>query len=111
MLYHRDIGFPKSVKHMEGRIMLSYSSHAFNASKDDRYGKITLPKSLNVDLADLVEIEVVGNSVVKGVYRTQHNDKFDLVIVILNTGFVKTVWLNAKDDKHRTLDHSKYSKP
>lgn len=47
---------------------------------------------------------------IKGVYRTVYDKKYDLIIVMTYDRKVKTVWLNDINDKHSTLDESKYTK-
>ena len=111
-LYHTEIGFPKNIQLPEGVFNLSYSYHAKNASYDDRYGHMSLPNTLNVDNAKLIEIEVENNEVVKGVYRTSYSDDLDLIIVMIpQTSFVKTVWFNKTTDTHTTLQAWKYRRP
>jgi len=110
-LYHFEIGFPKGLNTKLGVLDLFYTRHALNAARDDRYGKINLPRRINTDKAKAIEVEVTGYRVTKIVYRIHYNDKFDLVIVVGEECRVYTVWLNAKDDKHKTLDHRKYDRP
>ena len=114
-LFHKEIGFP-DVKLPEGKYELrKYSQHALRAAQDDRYGEAkSLPKSIDMSRADLVEIEVENNKVVKAVVRTDYDNRLDLVIVFMpetHNNFVKTVWFNEKTDQHRTLQRWKYDIP
>lgn len=113
MLYHYQIGFPANMKAPRGVLALSYSEHARQASRSDRYGVINLPEYIHADVALLVEAEVsVVGRVEKAVYRIPLDYHRDLVIVVIpKSGVVKTVWVNSQRDKHRTLDRSKYGKP
>lgn len=113
-LWHKDIRIPaeayQQIKAQPVDVVLSYTFHALEASQTDRYGKIELPATINWSDAEVVEIEVVAGKVFKVVARLHHDSKNDLVIVVLLNGYkVKTVWLNRKNDKHRTLDISKYN--
>ena len=73
---------------------------------------MSLPTSLDIEEAKLIEIEVEANEVIKCVYRTKYDDTLDLIIVLIpQRSFVKTVWFNRSDDKHSTLQHWRYSKP
>lgn len=112
MLYHYSIGFP-DVERFRGIMKLEYSYHALNASNDDKYGMITLPNIL--DLLDtstrLIEMEVTNGIMCKGVYRVKYDKRYDLVLIVLRNGRVKTLWLNSVSDKHVTLDCSKYCTP
>lgn len=115
VLYHREIGFPKDIRFPNGftpEVRLKYGSHSREAALTDRYGNITLPRSVDVRKGDMFEIGVTGNVITKLAVRFAYDQQHDLTIVI-NTrdGFVKTVWLNDKGDTHRTLNHSKYVDP
>lgn len=48
MLYHVELGFPKSIKKISGMFLLDYTEHAIKASKNDRYGDIILPKHIDI---------------------------------------------------------------
>jgi hypothetical protein len=116
-LYHYQIGFPSSLKRLNGIHTLKYGHHAQRAAADDRYGRIVLPRILNADTALLVEAEVKPNGeLLKAVYRVRYNDTHDLVLVVnrSNDGvglFVRTVWLNSRVDSHKTLDRRRYAQP
>ena len=114
-LYHKEIGFP-NVKLPEGTYeMKKNSQHALRAAQDDRYGEAkTLPTSIDMAQADLFEIEVEDNKVIKAAVRTHYDDKLDLIVVFMPEtpdNFVKTVWFNEKNDRHRTLQHWRYDIP
>ena len=111
-LYHTEIGFPSNIELPKGIFNLTYSNHAKRASSDDRYGHMSLPTTLDIEEAKLIEIEIDNDEVIKGVYRTRYDDTLDLIIVLIpQKSFVKTVWFNRSDDKHSTLQHWRYSKP
>ncbi len=113
-LYHKEIGFP-NVRLPEGIYEIKkYSPHALRAAQDDRYGEAKkLPTHVDMSKADLFEIEVENNKVIKAAVRTHYDDKLDLIIVFMpqNNNFVKTVWFNEKTDQHRTLQRWKYDIP
>jgi hypothetical protein len=112
-LYHKDIFMPNSVKSPMHVGRLSYTFHAFTAAQNDRYGQITLPLVFNGQ-GEVIEVEAIGQNpnqpikIAKQVWRVNYDDKNDLIIVMVDGGRVKTVWLNSKADKHRTLDRTKY---
>ena len=111
-LYHSELGFPTNIELPKGIFNLNYSHHAQTASYDDRYGQMSLPTTLDVNDAQLIEIEVEDNEVVKGVYRTSYNTDLDLIIVMIpQRSFVKTVWFNKTTDTHKTLQAWKYKRP
>lgn len=118
-LYHKDVYIPTHVKVILSKkweIQLEYSQHSLNAAKSDRFGDITLPPKICSGDGELIELEAEGldhrlpKNLIKLVYRLSLDDKRDLVIVFLVTGKVKTVWINMKDDEHKTLDKTKYCK-
>jgi hypothetical protein len=110
-LFHYQVGFPKGLKTNLGTLQLKYTAHALKASKNDRYGDMTLPKKLNTATAKPIEVEIIRGMVTKMVYRADYNEELDIVIVVNRDCLVYTVWFNRKDDDHPTLDTTKYAKP
>lgn len=111
MKYHTDIYMPEEAKRLEFAMLLRYSQHAREAASDDRYGKIDLPKVFDSRKATLIEAVIESGRVVKALYRMDYDNLHDLCMVIAMRGDqVLTVWLNRKDDEHRTLDRSQYAR-
>lgn len=114
-LYHKDIGFPDDVNLPRGFspvVHLRYGGHAREESLVDKYGKLELPRAIDVRKVELFEIGVTGNVVTKMAVRLSYDEKKDLVIVFKpSDGFVKTVWANLKTDQHKTLNRAKYIDP
>ena len=110
-LYHKDIGFPTC--QVPSAYDLHYSQHAQRQAQHK--GIQPLPEGVLVGPEDLIELETRRNGPVnepvKCVFRVPHTTTHDLIIVVKPDGFVKTVWLNAVDDLHDTLDASKYDRP
>ena len=117
MLYHKEIGFPDTIEWELEEFELIFSSHAQREALQDRFvDVITLPDYVDLLTADIIEIETKDNvHVLKYVARISYDKQNDIVIVFIplpeHKGRVKTVWANNKQDKHRTLDRSKYNKP
>jgi hypothetical protein len=44
MLYHVELGFPKSIKKISGMFLLDYTEHAIKASKNDSTGFTQRPE-------------------------------------------------------------------
>lgn len=117
MLYHTQIGLPKV--ELPAIMDLFYSNHAKRASNSDRYGSIKLQNTLDLNKVKVIEVETCDydSEIIKVLVRQPYNDHLDLCTVISlrnkveDKYVVKTVWLNEKVDSHKTLDHSKYSKP
>ena len=114
-LYHKDIGFPENLELPRGftPVMdLRYSQHAIDASRDDQYGAMRLPRRIDVRKGEMIEIEVTGRLITKMVVRFSYNEELDIVMVVNpSDGFVRTVWFNKKTDKHATLNRAKYATP
>lgn len=109
-LYHADLGIPQHIN-LEFACYLNYTLHAREAAKSDRYGPINLPTVFDTRNATLIEVGVENGSVVKAMYRQHYDNRHDLCLVInLKANKVVTVWLNEKNDNHKTLDASKYVK-
>jgi len=108
-LYHFQVYMP-DLPLKFGKQRLNYSNHALNASRDDRYGDIQLPTFIDTNTAKVIEVEIIqGRFLSKVVYRVNYSDTHDLIIVVIpERWFVKTVWLNAKSDKHQTLNKNRY---
>jgi hypothetical protein len=112
-LYHFQTGFPKIFNSNIGTIDLQYSTHAQDAARSDRYGQVWLPKSIDTSKAQCIEIQYKSGYVNKLVYRVSYTAHLDLCLVCFIAGnrlLVATVWLNSRQDKHKTLDRSKYIK-
>lgn len=109
-LYHTDICMPEHLRKPIFEGMLTYGFHAKSESAQDKYGSIQLPKYFDSKKAKLIETEwdPVSRRILKQVWRQRLDDKRDLVLVIGEKGFVRTVWCNLLTDKHRTLNPSKY---
>ena len=113
--YHAELGFPKGVKLPEGLGVMRWTSHAIQASKNDRYGNIPASSTIDFATARLIEVDMEGGKVVKYLTRTPlPGTKLDVVhaLKVLPDGayLVKTVWLNERNDAHQTLDTSRYNR-
>lgn len=114
-LYHADIKLPDGFVKPTGRVGLTWTRHALRAATDDRYGNIPIFKTATLDNLDIIEVGTENDRVVKIVFRGQMDAERDLVMVLIpdfsiyrGPWTVKTVWINEHNDKHSTLDHSKY---
>jgi hypothetical protein len=111
-LYHRDIRLPDNFRLPARIIRLAWTKHALRALTNDRYGFI--PKFDHVDLStkEVIEVGMTGRRVEKVVIRGDLDSINDLIYVLIPKGMdawiVKTVWINRKNDSHKTLDRSRY---
>jgi hypothetical protein len=109
-LYHADINMPERMKIPIFQGALKYSHHAKSEATGDKYGKLHLPTTFNPAVARLIEVEYDehNHKVLKQVWRQKLDETRDLVLVIGENGFVRTVWCNLRSDTHRSLNPSKY---
>ena len=109
-LFHSEVFMPERYKVPLQTGTLNYGNHAKVEALKDRYGSIPLPSEINLELARIIEAEfnVQDNEVVKQVWRQPLDEQRDIVLVVNRGGFVRTVWVNLRNDKHGTLDKSRY---
>lgn len=114
MLYHAQVYFPDKLKAAlpKGMLNLVYGQHAKQSCLNDRYGTITPPPAIDLSNGQVFEAEVTDGKLVKFAVRMSYDATRDISIVVACSRdyFVKTLWLNKKSDKHRTLDKNKYAK-
>lgn len=112
MIYNSSLpNFPQAVRNIPSKTFNpKYSSHAVEASGNDRYGKINLPSTVTFSGKDIFEIEIENGRAIKFGIRVNYNEQYDLVLIVKeDSGIVKTVWLNDKSDNHQTLNKKRYS--
>ena len=122
MLYHRNIYWQPQFDIESKQLLLSVtrlSNHLYDHienSNKPRYDITTerlylIVQGLCGQDIQPFEVEVdENNKVIKMVVRTSYDDTRDISIVV-REGFIVTYWVNFKNDKHSTLDESKYYKP
>jgi hypothetical protein len=113
MLYHRDIGFPESLRIPTGTRALWYSTHAKQRFEGKYKGNLILPSYIKITSENVIEIATKNNiDCDKIVVRTNYDDRKDMCLVLIpNKGKVVTIWINNKDDKHESLNKEKYNTP
>lgn len=113
-LYHKQLGFPKSVRLTGGLFRLVWTDHAIRAAQSDRYGEIIRVTHISFCPTKVFELEIDDQgTITKLAYRSHHCERYDICYVLVPIGNqmrVKTVWLNDKNDTHKTLNENKYSK-
>jgi hypothetical protein len=117
MLFHYELGFPEMATLRFGTLRLAWTQHALRECKSDRYGIVHPPDTLDTETAQVIEAEIHKTpsgalETTKVVYRIPYTQTKDMVLVVIpSSSRVKTVWINVRDDTHRTLDASKYCRP
>jgi hypothetical protein len=109
-LFHKDVGIPLALTAGPSpslRLRFSHHSHVQASRKD-----ITLPEVMPGKY-ELIEVEASKGRAIKWVIRTSNPVRpiWDVVMVILLDGFVKTVWLNHRLDRHATLNKTPFTLP
>ncbi len=108
--FHVEVNMPERYKAPIYEGPLKYRRHAREEAQMDRYGSIPLPAVFDASKAQLIEVDFDTDvdKVVKQLWRQPLDDKRDIVMAIMEDGFVRTVWVNLRTDKHRTLNRAKY---
>jgi hypothetical protein len=107
--YHKDVFMPARLRDaLAGRrLLLRSSRHAAKAALDDN---LFLPGFVTITPENLVEVYVDGE-ITKVLLRDSFRPGADLCIVVaIATGVIITCWGNHPNDRHRTLDRSRYRK-
>lgn len=112
MLFHADVYFPEYVRGIlpKGKQKLKYTKHAMREAQTDKYGTITLPRFVDFDSSQIIQVEL-NDKFKKFVVRYPLNDKRDVCLVVKqerSVWILITVWSNLKSDRHKSLDKSKY---
>lgn len=120
-LYHREILWKEnfdrdalklvwSAKRLSKHIMEDYI-HNDNIDEKHKYTLKGLSKVFNEikfeNKGYLFEVEEEDGRVIKAVYRISYDEEKDICLVF-RYGKIATAWVNFKNDKHFTLDKSKY---
>lgn len=111
LLFHKDVYLPEHARLPVYQGALTLSRHARNVTAGDGVeDAIPLPKEFTGEGATLIEVELDARTgqVTKQVWRQHLDAKSDLCFPMLPGGFVPTFWVNAKSDKHSTLQRGKY---
>lgn len=117
--YHRDIGIPSNVTVPQRVVKCEYIGHADRERYAEKYGHIPRLDEVDLAAADVVEVAVSEGRVSKLLVRVPHpTSERDDIVMVLRPGETKkhpwtvvTNWVNRKNDKHSTLDRSKYADP
>lgn len=120
-LFNAGTGIPEALQAgPPAGLRLQYNQHAREAIVFDE--KLTKIPQVVPGIFTLIEVEAVRGRPTKWVIRvpideTPRTSKLqpgvvrDLALVIQADGIVRTGWTNARNDVHRTLDRSKYTRP
>lgn len=119
-LYHREVSWNKDFDIESAKLIktaVRFSKHLKEYFDDDserrQFDADSIMKIIDklktFDNIKAFEVETDGHNLTKCVVRVGYNGRKDICIVF-RKGFVVTAWLCDKDDKHKTLDRSKYDK-
>lgn len=100
----KNIATHPELKHLSlGQVSLEYSRHAIIRANQKR---IKLKDTIDI-YNNVVEAEYTRGRLTKVIVRVSYNNKYDMVLAIVQGGYVATVWLNRKTDTHKTLNKSR----
>lgn len=112
--YHSKIGFPPDVKLPKGQITFGIAPQHVRERMQD-LGIYTIPSGvdLNWSCCKMFEISVENNKVWKfGIRIPQSSSGEDLCLIVSWPDCrLVTLWLNASDDEHATLNWNRYKNP
>ena len=120
MLYHKQVFWKKefdvesaklikTVNHFSKHLKDYFSNNEEKRNFDaDSIIKI-VEKLKTFDNIKAFEVETDGHNLTKCAVRVGFNGKKDICLVF-RKGLVVTAWLCNKDDNHKTLDKSKYTR-
>lgn len=113
MRYHKDIGWPESLRIPKGIVQLYYSTHAKERFRGKYKGLLILPSFIKLTNQNIFEIETKDRkNCSKVAVRISYDENKDICIVLNpSTGMVVTLWTNLKKDKHELINTNKYSTP
>jgi hypothetical protein len=111
--YHRAVGFPEGaeetlVRFLSGFNSVRYSTHAKYETIRDSRGVIPVVKKFELRAEQCFELVAVGELIVKAAFQVP-GESYNYTYVVSSEGLVLTVWANAKDDTHQTLDKTQYA--
>lgn len=109
-LYHAEIRLPDGFTIPTARVALKWTRHAERARWDDRYGMIPMFSTIPLSQFEVIEVGVEAGIIAKILVRGHYTDEIDICFVLIPGPqyVVKTVWMNRRNDQHKTLDRSKY---
>lgn len=111
-LFHSEIRLPDGFVAPTARVRLLWTKHADRARRDDRYGMIPRFETATLGNLRVIEVGMENGRIAKILFRGQMNADLDVCMVLMPTTrtswTVKTVWINERNDSHKTLDRSKY---
>lgn len=103
-LYHVEVQWPRSIPTTFDNVPVVPSKHARDRAVEKG---IELPHAVS---GKAFECEYINGRLTKLALRCRYNSTHDLCVVLSSGGLLITAWLNSKQDIHRTLDRSKYTK-
>ena len=127
-VYHREIGFPKTLKIPDLLLDLQYSKHALSRTSRKKknedgtesntylYRLSLLPTKVRINEKNVYELYTEDDIHCRKVLiRIGYDERYDMIMVLdiinKNNATVVTIWLNRKADKHKTINKEKYKIP
>ncbi len=108
-LYHKSVGFPGGLEFSRIADLLPTSHCLINATERNIS---PLPTIFDPQIAEVIEIQIERGKIYKILARQPLDTYRDICYAFLvETRYIKTVWINLNDDRHATLDRSRYIVP
>lgn len=108
-VYHKDVGgIPANVPLPRPGLALRYSQHSMERVRGKQLG-VSLPARLPSSFEVVEAVVIADDYPLQWTVRCWASSQDDLVLVVRPDGTVKTAWLNAREDTHRTLRVERYA--
>lgn len=116
-IYHKTVGFPKSIVIPDRIFHLGYTNHAKERARDRVKGVMVLPSIVRLTRENLIEIHTDDNKFIKkAVVKLCYDKKRDIVLAMEiryqeKKAVVITLYYNKKNHSFETLDKTKFTIP
>lgn len=108
MVYHKNIGFPKTLVIPDVILSLTYTKHA-KERKDESYNLMVVPSVVRLQPSNVIEVHTEDNiNIKKTLIRIKYTQTQDMILVLeplfdQQAAKVITLWVNNKKDHHKSL--------
>jgi len=113
-VFHRDVFMPDCVYEAAAVVLCQLGGRyrlSTHAKNQRAVREVTLPQPLPIAQLEIIEVTTNGVGVEKMLLRFKAvTGTDDVVMGLTNSGLVTTVYHNKSDDRHFTLNTSKYER-
>ena len=117
--YHKSIYIPNNIKeklkpfnNRLNTLNWQYTPHSIDSIKNRCYNIkniLYFISKLSLDVKDIFEVYEFNNNIIKACYRIEYQT-CDIILVIDSNKTIITIYANAKEDNHITLNKNLYTR-